>query len=296
MRHTTRASRRGRSSIITNLGIYKVHGARYICSRPMARGPTSTAHRQWPISGLMGLSIRGDLVESVPAELSQTQIPGTTESRRRLLFLHHHEIDNNRASSSSSPGSAPVLGFRLFSHPPVEGKNRGGKTRPDQPRSDIGDMFLKFCIRTTCIINLPPSRPRQQRLQAWQPDVSSALGTQQPGSGVSHNLACPAAHYLLDHNPSTMSLSWVCLGRASGIGLVSSTFYIKIAHCLVPASFRHPWSLPDQLTMQPTEPLRPQGASINPRGHERSSDRPAAIGWRGIERNNRVGGGARLRQ
>lgn len=136
---------------------------------------------------------------------------GTTESRRRLLFLHHHEIDNNRASSSSSPRSAPVLGFRLFSHPPVEGKNRGGKTRPDQPRSDIGDMFLNFCIRTTCIINLPPSRPRQQRLWAWQPDVSSALGTQQPGSGVSHNLACPAAHYWTTTRPQCRFLgcAWV---------------------------------------------------------------------------------------
>ena len=136
-------------------------------------------------------------------------------------------------------GSPPVWGFRLLVFRTLKGKNRGGQRPADQARSIRHwryCMFPSLCIRSTCIINPPPSRPPcTTAISFGSPDVSCALGTQQPGSGVSHNSADAAAHYWTTTGPPChfLGVLWVV---PAGVGVVSSTFYIKTAHCLVPVS------------------------------------------------------------
>lgn len=136
------------------------------------------------------------------------------------------------------------------------------------------------------------------RLHAWQPDVSCALGTQQPGSGVTHNLATAAAHDWTTTGPQCQCHFLGVLGScqrywACFINIL--TFYIKIAHCLVPAPFRHPLSLPDQLAMHPQRaPSGPhQGAQQSgPRTLLRQTSSYRMAGGRSARK---AGGRARLR-
>lgn len=133
------------------------------------------------------------------------------------------------------------------------------------------------------------------RLQAWQPDVSCALGTQQPGSGVSHNLAQTTAHYW-SMTPLQCHFL-VCLGRASSIGLVSSTFYIKTAQCLVPASFRLPSLLPDQLAMHPqrTKPTPSGAPTLGATNASQTHQQLSDGGGGGYHHHEKPRGCARLR-
>lgn len=167
----------------------------------------------------------------------------------------------------------PGFGLSAVSLPHAQSKNRGGqpdKTGPAHAR------HWRYVSEVLHFASGPPasstSHPPAAIGCAWQPDVSCALGTQQPGSGGVTQLVCQCRFLAF-------------LGRASSIGLVSSPFYIKIAHCLVPASFRLPSSLPDQLAMRSPQRAPSALRGPNPRRRGRSSDvrqsGPPAIGWRG---------------